>query len=265
MLGTIDREHVVRVADLRRGDAAALIDRAAARGLVAGHGELLGSSRRCSSAWPSGNWFPPSPATSCTSGCCSGWPASSPGGRAALLPGRVARAPRPRAGARPAHRLSLTLLRVLAFRPADAAAPGAVRARPQAASAAAAPRRGHSCPAMARRCRRRSAGDAGGRAAALGQIVARLDINGPVRELAKHCALLERRGRWCGSRSIRARPRCARGREDTLAQALGRYFGEPVRMEIEVRGQQRIRRRARRAKRRRRRRPRAPRSRAIRP
>jgi DNA polymerase-3 subunit gamma/tau len=57
-----------------------------------------------------------------------------------------------------------------------------------------------------------------------------------VRELAKHCALLERRGPLV---RLALDPRSAavrtRGREDTLAQALGRYFGEPVRMEIEVR------------------------------
>jgi DNA polymerase-3 subunit gamma/tau len=69
-----------------------------------------------------------------------------------------------------------------------------------------------------------------------GGIVAGLDVAGPVRELARHCTFIGRSGALVrlalDPRSVAVR---TRGREETLAQALGRHFGEPVRLEIEVR------------------------------
>jgi DNA polymerase-3 subunit gamma/tau len=134
-------------------------------------------------------------------------------------------APDPRTGFR------MTLIRMLAFRPADAAAPAGEGGRRASASTAPA--------ARTRSAQDVSAGSAPvaveDPAADWSGIVSRLEINGPVRELARHCALLVREGALV---RLALDPRSAavrtRAREDTLAQALGRYFGTTVRLEIEL-------------------------------
>jgi DNA polymerase-3 subunit gamma/tau len=67
-------------------------------------------------------------------------------------------------------------------------------------------------------------------------IVASLELQGLARELARNCALLGREG---GLVRLALDPRSASMRtrvlEDKLVQALGRYFGSPVRLQFELR------------------------------
>ncbi len=131
----------------------------------------------------------------------------------------LALAPDPRTG------FEMTLLRMLAFRPAGAEpAQGAAAARPQPAatsSAGAAPRAG--APA---------AGGAGGEWA---QIVARLELSGAARQLAHHCVFLGRQGTVVRL-ALDPKNQLLRtaALEDKLAQALARLYGEPVRLEFQA-------------------------------
>ncbi len=118
-------------------------------------------------------------------------------------------APDPRTG------IEMTLLRMLAFRPADAgnvvraAAPVARQAPPAAAPAA------------------------GG----WPYLLARLDLKGPARQLAGHCQLVAREGnRFHFLLDERAQSLHTRQLEDRFAQALGQALGGPAIVEIEVGG-----------------------------
>jgi DNA polymerase-3 subunit gamma/tau len=66
-------------------------------------------------------------------------------------------------------------------------------------------------------------------------IIAALDLQGAPRELARNCALLGRDGAMV---RLALDPRSAsmrtRALEDKLAQALSRYFGDPVRLQFEL-------------------------------
>jgi DNA polymerase-3 subunit gamma/tau len=134
-------------------------------------------------------------------------------------------APDPRTG------FEMTLLRMLAFRPAESAqlsasAPRAMADKPRApASAPSAPT---DRPADASAATAASA--AGSEWAA---IVAQLDLQGPERQLASHCVLIGRQG---GVVRLALDPRNqiirTRGREEKLAQALSKHYGEPVRLEF---------------------------------
>ncbi|MGH8258899.1 MAG: DNA polymerase III subunit gamma/tau C-terminal domain-containing protein, partial [Steroidobacteraceae bacterium] len=66
-----------------------------------------------------------------------------------------------------------------------------------------------------------------------GAILAQLDVQGAARQLASHCALIGRQG---GLVRLALDPRHAvvrtRAVEDKLAQALSRFYGETVRVEI---------------------------------
>jgi DNA polymerase III subunit gamma/tau len=147
----------------------------------------------------------------------------------------------------------MTLIRMLAFRPASApgalaASPAATSTRPGAPEAAAAPGAG-TVPSAA------SLTATPGPAplesalppappmtpepsAALDwpAIVAALELQGLPRELARNCALLGREGAMV---RLALDPRSAsmrtRALEDKLAQALARYFGSPVRLQFELR------------------------------
>jgi DNA polymerase III subunit gamma/tau len=136
-------------------------------------------------------------------------------------------APDPRTG------FEMTLLRMVAFRPApqgNATREGAA-ARPQrtvASPSAAAARSPGAAP-------RPSATGAAPQAdaQAWSAILAQLDLQGAARQLASHCALLGREGSVV--RLVldpRAETVRTRAQEEKLAQALSRYYGEPVRIEL---------------------------------
>jgi DNA polymerase III subunit gamma/tau len=135
----------------------------------------------------------------------------------------------------------MTLIRMLAFRPAAAgasatapsgapasaparAAPGSI-GKPAPAAGAAAP----SVPLPA-------AGAQGDAAQDWPSILAALDLQGAPRQLAANCVLLGRDG---ATLRLALDPRSAtlrtHAQEDKLAQALGRHFGSAIRLEIEVR------------------------------
>jgi DNA polymerase III subunit gamma/tau len=113
----------------------------------------------------------------------------------------------------------MTLIRMLAFRPASASAASAGALMPARAAAAspAAP-----LPSA--------------RAATPAAILAALDLQGAPRQLAANCVLLGREG---ATLRLALDPRSAslrtRALEDKLTQALARHFGSAVRLEIEVR------------------------------
>jgi DNA polymerase III subunit gamma/tau len=140
-------------------------------------------------------------------------------------------APAPKSG------FEMTLLRMLAFRPApEPAAAGrtAAGARAAAGAAAGAPR-GAASPAPG------GAGPAGaGTAPAAGdsdwvQLVSQLELAGAARQLASHCVFLGRQGPVVRL-ALDARNQLVRtaATEEKLAQAMSRHFGEPVRLEINV-------------------------------
>ncbi len=119
----------------------------------------------------------------------------------------------------------MTLIRMLAFRPAAAAAagsPGATPARAPAPKAVAAPSPPLAPPLA-------SADDWPG-------ILAAIDLSGMPRQLADNCVLLGREG---ATLRLALDPRRTalqtRAIEDKLAQALSRHFGTAVRLDIEVR------------------------------
>jgi DNA polymerase-3 subunit gamma/tau len=135
-------------------------------------------------------------------------------------------APDPRSG------FEMTLLRMLAFRPAGAtlaaAAPSsepqraAARAGPGAAPAAALPTRAAAAPGA-------------GPDSPWAQIVSQLELAGAARQLANHCALIGRQGPVVRL-ALDPRNQLVRtaAQEEKLAQALSRYYGEAVRLEFQA-------------------------------
>jgi len=134
-------------------------------------------------------------------------------------------APDPRAGFR------MTLLRMLAFRPAAAGAGQPVvagggaeasKSRLPTPSSPAATAVAAESPASA------SPGD-------WGQILSALDLQGAARQLAANCSLLERQGNLL---RLALDPRSSlvrtRAQEEKLAQALSRHFGTAMRVDIAV-------------------------------
>ena len=142
-------------------------------------------------------------------------------------------APEPRTG------FEMTLLRMIAFRPAGEASvtrtPAAdpvARAAASAAGAGSAP--GASGPAgAASPAEGASASDAGPWAA----IVNALELSGAARQLASHCVFLGRQGALVRlGVDARNQPVRTPAQEEKLAQALSRYYGEPVRLEFQAGG-----------------------------
>jgi DNA polymerase III subunit gamma/tau len=128
----------------------------------------------------------------------------------------LALAPDPRTG------FEMTLLRMLAFRPVGEAAAAGTGAAPAASPAQPA---GSSADAAAA-----AAAAAPGSWAA---IVAALELAGAARQLASHCVLLGRRGPVVRlALDPRSQPVRTPVQEEKLAQALSRYYGEPVRLEF---------------------------------
>jgi len=184
----------------------------------------------------------------------------------------LALAPDPRTG------FEMTLLRMLAFRPAESAAapvaastgahgaappaaslatpsatpsaaplaapltapPAAARASPALRSApatplTASPADGGAAPAPALVSATSTVVAGAADSQDWAAIVAQLDLQGAARVLANHCVML---GRRAGVVRLAIDPKQApvrtRAQEDKLVQALSKYFGEPVRVEIEV-------------------------------
>ena len=136
----------------------------------------------------------------------------------------LALAPDPRSG------FAMTLLRMLAFRPADA--PEQARtvpaALPQGTAAAAPVPEGVGSPAGAPVA---ATGEGGGWAA----IVAQLELTGAARQLATHCVFLGRQGAVVRL-GLDSRHQLVRttATEDKLAQALSRHFGTTMRLEFQA-------------------------------
>jgi len=148
-------------------------------------------------------------------------------------------APDPRSG------FEMTLLRMVAFRPAGApaaahaSAPGAPRS---AAPAAPGPTATHAPAAAAGSAS--AAANPGAEEAALGSapqswvsIVNALELTGAARQLAGHCVLIARAGAVVrlalDPHNLQLR---TPAQEEKLAQALSRHFGEPIRLEFQQAG-----------------------------
>jgi DNA polymerase III subunit gamma/tau len=139
----------------------------------------------------------------------------------------LALAPDPRTG------FEMTLLRMLAFRPAADAdeARSATAAAPAAAGKRAAPR------AVASEQARQEAPPAAQAESSWAAIVAQLDLSGAARQLASHCVLLGRQGGVVRLALDPQRPFMRTAAQvEKLTQALARHFGEPVRLEFESLG-----------------------------
>jgi len=153
-------------------------------------------------------------------------------------------APDPRTG------FEMTLLRMIAFRPAGewltsrpgaadpaARAGGSITAAGaspgSAASAAAAGGTSGATGAAGRGEGAGTTGSSGGDSWAA--IVSALELSGAARQLASHCVLVGRQGPVVRlALDARNQPVRTPAQEEKLAQALSRYFGEPVRLEFQV-------------------------------
>ncbi len=124
-------------------------------------------------------------------------------------------APDPRTG------FEMTLLRMIAFRPAVESAQPRPAARAQPAAAALTVQ---------------SAAPAGGESAdPWAGIVNTLELTGAARQLASHCVFLGRHGAAVRlGVDVKNPPVRTPAQEEKLAQALTRYFGEPVRLEFQT-------------------------------
>jgi DNA polymerase-3 subunit gamma/tau len=136
-------------------------------------------------------------------------------------------APDPKSG------FEMTLLRMLAFRPAAegpragaAAPPAARRAETPAPAVRDATPRGEGAAAPTA---------AAAPAAAWAQTLSQLEISGATRQLAQHCVFIGRQG---AAVRLALDPRNQLLRtpalEEKLAQALARHYGEPVRLEFQA-------------------------------
>ena len=148
-------------------------------------------------------------------------------------------APDPRTG------FEMTLLRMIAFRPAGestASRPPAVDPAARAAASAAA---ASGAPAVSSASGASSAAGARSAADALSAtdsgpwatIVNALELSGAARQLASHCVFIGRHGAVVRlALDARNQPVRTPAQEEKLAQALSRYFGEPVRLEFQAGG-----------------------------
>ncbi len=144
----------------------------------------------------------------------------------------------------PVTGFEMTLLRMLAFRPAGgSAAQGAggeavARSRPSStASSAAASSVAPSAAATAAReatTTHVARGDISGEAS-WNEMLSRLELGGAARQLASHCAWLGRDGAVVRlALDVRNRHLRTPAIEDKLATALTRFFGETIKLELEV-------------------------------
>jgi DNA polymerase III subunit gamma/tau len=130
-------------------------------------------------------------------------------------------APDPRSG------FAMTLLRMLAFRPASAQ----TQTRADGGSARAPVATAPGAPAGA------ASAAAPEQAAGWSAIVGQLELTGAARQLASHCVFIGRQGAVVRL-GLDPRNQLVRtpATEDRLAQALSRHFGSPVRLEFQVAG-----------------------------
>jgi len=141
-------------------------------------------------------------------------------------------APEPRVG------FEMTLLRMIAFRPAGESSAARAPAAPPGGRAAASTAAGGSAsgahsPAGASPADAVSAADSGPWAT----IVSALELSGAARQLASHCVFVGRQGAVVRlALDARNQPVRTPAQEEKLAQALSRYYGEPVRLEFQVGG-----------------------------
>jgi len=141
-------------------------------------------------------------------------------------------APEPRVG------FEMTLLRMIAFRPAGESSAARAPAAPPGGRAAASTAAGGSAsgahsPAGASPADAVSAADSGPWAT----IVSALELSGAARQLASHCVFVGRQGAVVRlGVDARNQPVRTPAQEEKLAQALSRYYGEPVRLEFQVGG-----------------------------
>jgi DNA polymerase III subunit gamma/tau len=129
----------------------------------------------------------------------------------------------------------MTLIRMLAFRPqgvSGAASSPAGAARTSAAAVSAAP----TAPVAGKAPPAGAAPATTGTLEDWSSVVAALELQGAPRQLAANCALIERTGATVRlALDARSASLHTRALEDKLAQALSRYLGSAVRLEIEVR------------------------------
>ena len=158
-------------------------------------------------------------------------------------------APDPRAG------FEMTLLRMLAFRPAGAGDPGSGAARPAARARSLSPARVVTEEPATVGEAAESAGEAATAPAESPAVVpaegprhgefwsapdwhrlaGQLDISGSVRLLAANCAFVERTGNGVQLQlDERSETLLTEARRRTLEQALAGYFGEPLKLSIRV-------------------------------
>ncbi len=143
----------------------------------------------------------------------------------------LALAPDPRSG------FQMTLLRMLAFRPAGEAVQPPAAAPAAASGTGAAPAQrppsGPAAGASAPEPAPLAAAAGASEPSAWAAIVSQLELSGASRQLASHCVLIQRQGALVRL-GLDPRHQLVRtaATEDKLAQALSRYFGESVRLEF---------------------------------
>jgi DNA polymerase-3 subunit gamma/tau len=146
-------------------------------------------------------------------------------------------APDPRSGA------EMTMLRMLAFRPAAASAagvgPGGSTDKPSAAKpgnvASAAKSAASAAQPAANAAKPAAAGAAGWQDPDWGALVSELDLTGSLRMLAGNCALDRREGSTVYfSLDPRSESMLTRQRRDALAAALSKHFGEELVVDIQI-------------------------------
>ena len=139
----------------------------------------------------------------------------------------------------PRRGLEMTLLRMLAFRPADApagvsapASPGATPAPAEKTASSATSSPATLAPASSAPA---SSDGTTGAAADWHRIVESLSLSGILQQLAAHCALDRQEGDtfYLGLDEIGA-PMLNPERQQQLQEALGQHFGRPVSLHIEV-------------------------------
>jgi len=128
----------------------------------------------------------------------------------------------------PAGGFAMTLLRMIAFRPAEAAE----EVRTATGVTQDSPRAGSAGPGGAPGTAGATAATAEG--AGWGAIVAQLELTGAARQLATHCVFLGRQGAVVRL-GLDPRHQLVRtlATEEKLAQALSRHFGSTVRLEFQ--------------------------------